>query len=171
MLIGDKVVLRAWEPDDLPALQALRNDFPLQRQLMAQPKGSSLEQVRAWLNARAQAADAVFFIIADKTSNQPLGYVQLLDINLLHGTGRLGICIGPQAQGRGCGGETLTLLADYVREVFGLRKILLEVLADNQGAIRLYLRHGYREVGRWQQHFHTGNGYADVVIMEKLLTA
>lgn len=171
MLIGNKVVLRAWAQEDLPALQVLRNDFPLQRQLMAQPKGNSLEQVRTWLNARTQAVDAVFFILADKTSHQALGYVQLLDINPLHGTSRLGICIGPQAQGRGCGSETLILLADYAREVFGLRKITLEVLADNDGAIRLYARLGYREVGRWLQHFHTGSGYADVVLMEKLLTA
>ena len=169
MLIGNKVLLRAWAAADLPALQALRNDVPLQRQLMAQPKGSSLEQVRAWLNTRSQTTDAVFFIIADRAGNQALGYVQLLDIDLFHGSGRLGICIGPQAQGQGCGGETLTLLADYVREVFGLRKILLEVLASNEGAIRLYRRHGYREVGRWLQHFRMGSGYADVVLMEKLL--
>jgi len=169
MLTGKHVVLRAWGPEDLPALQALRNDVPLQRQLMAQPKGSSLEQVRAWLTSRSQTADAVFFVIADRADNQALGYVQLLDMDLFHGSGRLGICIGPQAQGRGCGGETLELLADYVREVFGLRKIVLEVLASNEGAIRLYRRHGYREVGRWAQHFRTATGYADVVIMEKLL--
>lgn len=169
MLTGNKVVLRAWANEDLPALQALRNDVPLQRQLMAQPKGSSLDQVRAWLTARSQTADAVFFVIADRASNQALGYVQLLDMDLFHGSGRLGICIGPQAQGHGYGGETLALLADYVRETFGLRKIVLEVLASNEGAIRLYLRHGYREVGRWQQHFRIASGYADVVIMEKLL--
>ena len=137
---------------------------------MARPKGSSLEQVRAWLTARSQAADVVFFVIADQTSNHALGYVQLLDMDLSHGSGRLGICIGPQAQGRGCGSETLTLLANYVHEVFGLRKIVLEVLASNDGAIRLYQRHGYREVGKWQQHFRTLSDYADVVIMEKLLT-
>lgn len=171
MLTGKHVVLRAWASEDLPALQALRNDVPLQRQLMAQPKGSSLEQVRTWLTTRSQTADAVFFVIADRARNQALGYVQLLDMDLFHGTGRLGICVGPQAQGRGCGGETLNLLADYVHETFGLRKILLEVLASNEGAIRLYLRHGYREVGRWLQHFRTASGYADVVIMEKLLTA
>jgi diamine N-acetyltransferase len=169
MLTGNKVVLRAWANEDLPALQALRNDVPLQRQLMAQPKGSSLEQVRVWLTTRSQTADAVFLVIADRTSNQALGYLQLLDMDLFHGSGRLGICIGPQAQGRGCGGEALALLANYVGEVFGLRKIVLEVLASNEGAIRLYLRHGYREVGRWQQHFRTATGYVDVVIMEKLL--
>jgi RimJ/RimL family protein N-acetyltransferase len=169
MLSGKQVVLRAWIPADLPALQALRNDVPLQRQLMAQPKGSSLEQVRAWLTTRSQAADALFFVVAERASNQALGYVQLLDIDLFHGNGRLGICLAPQAQGRGCGGETLTLLASYVREVFALRKILLEVLANNDGAIRLYLRHNYREVGRWHRHFRQGDDYADVVIMESLL--
>jgi diamine N-acetyltransferase len=170
MLTGNKVVLRAWGAEDLPSLQALRNDVPLQRQIMARPKGSSLEQVRAWLTARSQAADTVFFVIADRASNHALGYVQLLDMDLFHGSGRLGICIGPQAQGRGCGSETLTLLANYVHEVFGLRKIVLEVLASNDGAIRLYRRHGYREVGQWLQHFRTVSDYADVVIMEKLLT-
>lgn len=171
MLSGIQVVLRAWIPEDLPALQALRNDVPLQRQLMAQPKGSSLEQVRAWLTSRSQTADSLFFVVAERPSNQTLGYVQLLDIDLFHGNGRLGICLAPQAQGRGYGGETLTLLEAYVREVFGLRKIVLEVLASNDGAIRLYLRHNYCEVGRWQRHFRQGDDYADVVIMEKLLVS
>jgi diamine N-acetyltransferase len=170
MLTGDKVVLRPWGAEDLPSLQALRNNVPLQRQLMARPKGSSLEQVRSWLAARSQAADVVFFVIADRHNNQALGYVQLRDMDLFHGSGRLGICIEPQAQGRGCGGETLKLLANYVHEVFGLRKIVLEVLASNDGAIRLYRSHGYREVGYWQKHFRTVSDYADVIIMEKLLT-
>ncbi len=169
MLTGNKVVLRAWRAEDLHSLQALRNDVPLQRQLMTRPKGSSLEQVRAWLTARSQATDAMFFVIASRASDQALGYVQLLDMDLFHGSGRLGICIDPQAQGRGCGGETLTLLASYVHEVFSLRKIVLEVLASNERAIRLYLHLGYREVGRWQQHFRTVNNYVDVIIMEKLL--
>ena len=69
------------------------------------------------------------------------------------------------------GQASLTLLEAYVREVFGLRKIVLEVLASNDGAIRLYLRHNYREVGRWQRHFRQGDDYADVVIMEKLLAS
>jgi diamine N-acetyltransferase len=171
MIAGMKVVLRAWAGDDLPVLQSLRNDVQLQLQLMARPRGSSLEQVRSWLATRSQAPDSVFFVIADKASNEALGYVQLRDIDVIDGIGWLGICIGAQAQRRGCGGEALALLTDYMREIFGLRKIMLQVLAANEGAIRLYRLHGYREVGCWKQHFRQGSDYADVVIMEKILSS
>jgi RimJ/RimL family protein N-acetyltransferase len=169
MVNGEKVVLRAWSPSDLPNLQLMRNDLRLQRQLMAQPRGNSLDQVKDWLHARTKLADGLFLIIACKSSDQVVGYVQVVGIDFLNGLGTLGICIAPASQGKGYGSEAITLLECYLRDVFRLRKLMLEVLAENDIAISLYVKHGYREVGRLQKHFYTGEEYGDVVIMEKLI--
>jgi RimJ/RimL family protein N-acetyltransferase len=131
--------------------------------------GSSLEQVQEWLTKRTTSADAVFFIIAEKAGNKPMGYVQLLGLEQQDGTGRLGICLDPKSQGKGYGGETLTLLADYAHDVLHLSKITLDVLADNHGAIRLYKRNGYHETDLRKAHFNNGTTFADVVVMETLL--
>lgn len=169
MLVGQKIELRPWSPDDLPALQSLRNNIALQRQLMSHVRGSSLEQVRDWLSAKSESADGVFFVVADKSSGHAAGYIQVIRMDLLNGTGRLGICIAPESQGKGMGGEAITLLADYLRNLFQLRKLLLEVLADNTAAIMLYTKLGFCETVRLHAHSHTGAGYSDVLVMEKLL--
>jgi RimJ/RimL family protein N-acetyltransferase len=169
MMVGEKVVLRTWQASDLPALQLMRNDLRLQRQLMAQPKGNSLDQVKDWLNARTKSTDGLFFIIACKSSDQVAGYVQIIGMDFLNGLGKLGICIAPGLQGKGYGGEAITLLEDYLSNVFRLRKLTLEVLAENNVAIGMYTKYGYREAGRLREHFYTGNRYGDVVIMEKLI--
>lgn len=169
MIVGEKVALRAWSAGDLPALQLMRNDLRLQRQLMTQPRSNSLDQVKDWLTARTKSADAVFFIIACKSSDQAAGFVQVVGMDLMNGVGKLGICIAPESQGKGYGGETVTLLESYLRDVFRLRKLTLEVLAENVVALGMYTKHGYREVGRLREHFFTGGSYDDVVIMEKMI--
>ncbi len=169
MLTSDKVMLRTWLYDDLPDLQLMRNDFKLQQQLMAQPKGNSLDQIRDWLTARTKSLDSVFFVIAAQSSNRPVGYIQVSGLDLFQGWGKLGICIAPHAQGKGYGNAAITLLETYLRDVFKCRKLMLEVLAENEAAIRLYTKRGYRKVGCFQQHFYANGGYGDVVIMEKLI--
>lgn len=169
MLASESVVLRTWLSSDLPDLQLMRNDFELQQQLMAHPKGNSLDQIKDWLNARTKSVDSVFFVIACKSSNQPVGYIQISGLDLLQGIGKLGICIAPHAQGRGYGRESMALLEIYLVNVYKCRKLVLEVLAENEGAIRLYTLQGYRKVGCLHQHFYVNGKYSEVVIMEKLI--
>lgn len=169
MVTGEKVVLRAWLASDLPALQRMRNDLRLQRQLMTQPKGNSPDQVKDWLTARTKSPDGLFLVIACKSSDEAAGYVQIVGMDFVNGLGKLGICIEPAFQGKGYGGEALSLLESYLRDVFHLRKLTLEVLAENDAAIRMYTKHEYREVGCLRAHFFTGGGYSDVIIMEKLI--
>ncbi|MDE8342812.1 MAG: GNAT family protein [Acidocella sp.] len=169
MLVGDKIVLRAWSASDLPALQSLRNNLLLQRQLMTQPRGNSLEQVREWLVSRSKNTDGLFFVVASKTSDHAVGYIQIAGLDILNGLGRLGMCVAPESQGMGYGREAITLLEVYLHDVFKLRKLTLEVLADNIAALRLYSKHCFSEVGRLKEHFYLNHKYEDVVIMEKML--
>ncbi len=169
MIADDRIVLRAWAQDDLDALGKLRNDLTLQEMLMSQPRPNSADRVRDWLTEKSGRDDGVFFVIAERDSNRVLGYVQVVKMNTLHGTGELGLCIGPDLQGNGYGSSAMALLEDYLQRVFGLRKLLLQVLADNEVAVNFYRKLGFDEVGRLQDHFLNNGEYRDVVIMEKFL--
>ena len=72
--------------------------------------------------------------------------------------------------GRGYASEAIGLLLGYAVRVLGLRKLLLEVLASNERAIRSYERAGFRTVGRLEAHFSSDGALHDVVIMERLLS-
>lgn len=171
MLIGTGTVLRPWECEDLQLLQQLRNNVTLQTQLMAKPKGSSLDQVRNWLSHKSNDPNTIFLVIADRETNNALGYIQVVDMSWVGGYCRLGICLAPTAQGRGYAYEAINLLEHYLITVFKMRKFLLEVLESNKRAVRLYLRCGFREVGKLLLHYPIGDIYENVIVMEKILVA
>lgn len=168
MLSGEHAVLREWRESDLDLLAAMRNDVALQRLLMTQARPNSIERVRQWLVDRGGQEDMVFFVIAD-CGDAAVGYLQVANIDRFHGRGELGICLSPQAHGRGIAADACQLLERYVRDTFALHKLCLQVLADNDRAIAFYRKHGYREVGLLRQHFREGDARHDVLLMERLL--
>ena len=168
MLQGQLVVLRAWQAADVSPLGVLRNDVALQQQLMSQPRPNTPERVQAWLKARSEQGDGVFFVIADRQTDQALGFIQLQHLDLFHGHADLGICLAPEAQGGGRGREAMQLLMDYARAVFNLRKVMLQVLTSNSRAIALYESMGFQRVGVLKAHFCAQGQHHDVLWMERL---
>jgi RimJ/RimL family protein N-acetyltransferase len=171
MLVGTAISLRAPAPADLAALTALRNDAELQWGLLGTPHPSTPDMVQAWMAKRLADPLSVFFVIAEQAGDRACGYVMIAEMNLLHGTGELGICLGRAHQGRGYGRESLALVERYVRDVFRLRKVVLRVLASNAPALALYEKTGYETVGTHRAHFYHGGSFHDVTVMEKLLEA
>ena len=108
-------------------------------------------------------------MIAESATDEAAGYVQLTAMDPWNGHAELGICLGPAHQGKGFGQAALALLEGYARRVFGLRKLVLRVRADNARAVAAYRARGFREVGVFQDHFRYDGGYHDVALMEKAL--
>lgn len=171
MLTHATTVLRAWTEADLPALGILRNDLALQSLLMTQPRPNAPARVREWLQARSTQEDGIFFVVADTNTDNAVGFIQVQNIKLLHGTGDFGICLAPTSQGAGHGKAALTLLETYLRNTFNLRKLVLHVLADNANALRFYDHAGFVVAGRLTRHFYLNGNYQDVVIMEKMFVS
>ena len=169
MLEGSLVVLRAPTDSDRTVLHALRNDLALQAQLMGLPRANSAERVQEWLGRMLGDPSVVFFVVASRADGRTLGYIQLARMDHVHGTADLGICLAEDARGGGRAGEALALLEGYARTVFGLRKILLQVLASNARAIQFYLKAGYDPAGTLARHHYHAGVHHDVRIFEKFL--
>jgi RimJ/RimL family protein N-acetyltransferase len=169
MLDGANIRLRPWRDDDLPVLTGLRNDVALQAQLLARAQGSRPEQVREWLQCRSGQADRLLFIIADRGDDQARGFIQVSDLDLLDGHANLGICLLGQVRGCGLGGQAISLLADYLRDQWRLRKLVLRVRADNAAALRCYEKAGFERCGLLRQHVFIEGCWQDVVLMELFL--
>ncbi len=169
MLTADSTTLRPPLDNDLDLLVALRNDTALQATLLALPRGSSPGDVRAWLSERAADRAALFFVIAEATTGRPLGFTQLVQMDFVHGHAELGVALSAGARGRGHGASAIRLLENHARDVFGIRKVVLRVLASNVDATRLYLRLGYERAGTLRSHFYHRGSHHDVLLMERLL--
>ena len=75
------------------------------------------------------------------------------------------LAVAPAAQGHGLGTRLLELIESEARRR-GAEDLLLEVRADNPGAQRLYLRHGFEQIHQ-RRHYYPDGGEA--LIMRKHL--
>ncbi len=72
------------------------------------------------------------------------------------------IAVAPSAQGRGLGAVLLDALLAVAQDG-GATSVMLEVRADNAGAINLYLRAGFEQVSVRRRYYQPGD--VDALIM------
>lgn len=171
MIARGKLLLREWRESDIPQLVPLRNDVPTQLQLMTRPRPNSAASVRDWLMGKSKQSEVVLLIIASQADDSVLGYLQLNHIDAVNRHASLGICLAASAQGQGHGRAACEAAFAYASETLCLRKITLEVLAENTRAIALYEKLDFRHVGTLNAHYLQDNRWHDVVLMERMLTS
>jgi RimJ/RimL family protein N-acetyltransferase len=169
MISGTNITLRAPLDEDLPTLMGMRNDLELQRNLLSVPRPNTMSRVKQWLERRLEDERGLFFIIAHSADNHAVGFIQIVGIDWVHQSGKLGLALIASARGKGWGTEAMTLCENYAAQRMGLRKIVLEVLASNTSAIKTYNKLGYRTIGEMKEHFFVDGVYHSVILMEKML--
>jgi RimJ/RimL family protein N-acetyltransferase len=171
MLANGLIQLRAWCNEDLSFLASLRNDLSAQGMLLARARGNSLDQVRDWVDKRSRQVDAVFLIISLNNDGRACGFIQATEIDLINSNAALGICLSSEIRGRGIGGLSINLLADYLRDQWRMRKLTVKVRSDNETAIRCYERAGFVRCGLLTEHAFIDARWRDIVLMECFLAA
>jgi RimJ/RimL family protein N-acetyltransferase len=76
-----------------------------------------------------------------------------------------GISLVPEARGRGIGTAAIVQLVEFGFVRRNLRRIHLQAIASNAGAIRAYEKAGFVVEGRQRQHAWVRGGYEDIVLM------
>jgi RimJ/RimL family protein N-acetyltransferase len=95
-----------------------------------------------------------------------IGNIYLRDIDFISGRGELHILIGePGERGKGYGSGAVRLLVDYAVKDLGLKRVWLNVLADNKPAIRLYEIIGFKIEGRLRNHVFKAGKFRDLLVM------
>ncbi|WP_041254348.1 GNAT family N-acetyltransferase [Frankia sp. EAN1pec] len=85
----------------------------------------------------------------------------------LHGDALFyGFGLRPDLTGRGLGEQFVLAGLEFARPLYGQRRVVLDVAAFNERAIRLYQRLGFVETGRHTDTFD-GYGAVEFVDMEK----
>jgi ribosomal protein S18 acetylase RimI-like enzyme len=91
--------------------------------------------------------------------DQPIGYVCYGPVPMTQGTFDLyWIVVDPRSQRQGVGSRLLRFLEDVVRERKG-RMILIDTssIPQYEKTQKFYFRHGFQEVARVPDYYHTGN--------------
>jgi len=171
MIRGETVCLRPPCDGDLDRLLEMRSDRQLQHLLMADAQDNGPDDVRNWLRRRNSETHSLFFIIGDAETDACAGFIQLIGIRPRHCDGALGIAVHSEFSGRGFASEAIALLENHAAVTRGLRKITLQVMQQNERAVQLYERLGFRRVGVLVQHYEYDGSYLDVLVMERMVPA
>ena len=161
------VVLRALVDSDLDVLFRLVADLATWEE---RGTASPAPLTRAAFDARIARAveqeetssDIRFVIDAD---GSPVGSVSLFALDELARHAEVGIALIPEVRGRGIGTAAIAQTVEFAFVRRNLRRIHLEAIASNTGAIRAYEKAGFVHEGRQREHAWVRGAYEDIVRM------
>jgi diamine N-acetyltransferase len=165
MLIGKNLQLRAIEYEDLPTLVAWRND-PDVYQYFFEHEPLSLVMQKAWFEKLLQRPDEKLWIAETIEDHKAIGTAGLTHLDWRSRKAELSrILISPECRKRGLGRELINLALHYVFNHLNLNRLYCQTFADNQAAVNLYERSGFKREGLFRQSVFKEGSYRDVVFM------
>jgi UDP-4-amino-4,6-dideoxy-N-acetyl-beta-L-altrosamine N-acetyltransferase len=160
ILKGELVSLRGLHRSDFDSFLKWHSDYSIRFNALMHPFPISEAMEESWFEKVQNDISnrkVVFTILNNKTSSA-IGYLSLVNIDYISKYAFLGIVIGDEScRGKGYGNETMRIALNYAFSELALLKVYLEVLQDNNGAIKLYRKVGFREEGLFSNmHFFNG---------------
>jgi diamine N-acetyltransferase len=81
-------------------------------------------------------------------NENPIGTLDLYDINFKHGYATIGIMVAEESERRkGFASESLRLISDYARDILDLTNLQCTIHGDNDRSITLFEQFGFSRVG------------------------
>jgi len=158
--------LRALERDDLRFVHHLTNNRRVMSYWFEEPYESFVELEDLYLKHIHDQSERRF--IAESTSGERIGLVELVEITYIHRRAEFQIIISPENQGKGYGPTVTRLAIDYAFRVLNINKLYLVVSTENEAAIAIYRACGFIEEGRLIDEFFVNGHYQDALRMYQL---
>lgn len=159
------VSLRARTDADLDVLFRIAADLETFEERNPWPPAPLTRQQFDARQARAaEAPDSNVSFVVD-VDGAAVGSASLFDSDTLAGHAEAGISLVPEARGRGVGTEAIKQLVQFGFVRRNLRRIHLQAIASNTGAIRAYEKAGFVVEGRLREHAWVRGNYEDIVLM------
>jgi RimJ/RimL family protein N-acetyltransferase len=167
-LIGAKVYLRPLGLDDAALLTSWLNDREVIRNLRAYRPLTRLAEEAFLRKLGESESDVVLGIVARET-DQLLGGTGLHQIDSRNRHAQFGIFLGEKTSwGKGYGTEATRLIVRYAFDTLNLNRVWLHVYEDNDRALRVYEKVGFRIEGRLRQDTFRDGRYWDTIVMAVL---
>lgn len=167
-LENEKVRLRAMEPEDLESLYVWEN----------QPEywdaGNTRQPYSRYaLKEYISQADRTIFetghmrlMIVDSQSKQPLGTVDLFDLDMFHSRIALGLFVSNEFQGQGYATAALRLVEEYVFDYLKINQLYCHISTGNEPSIKMFAKENYGKslLKHWVRE---GDGFQDVIVFQR----
>lgn len=169
-LKGNKIMLRQIDVEDMKKLSKLIscwvNDGIVTYYMFAGQTPHNSSQIFDDFKKLIESDHNVIFLVLDKTTEKPIGYAGLYEINSIARKAEYRILIGDRNfWGRGLGTEITELLTYYGFDYLNLHRIYLGFTADNIAAKRAYEKAGFKHEGILKDDIYRNSRYYDSVRM------
>ena len=125
------------------------------------------DERRSWLAAR----DARHPVVVVESDGVVIGWASLNVFNARDAyrhVADISVYVARASRGKGAGTVLLGRVVELGREI-GFHKLVLAGFPWNAASVALYLRFGFREVGRYREQGLLDGRWVDVLLMERLL--
>lgn len=170
-LIGDHIILRALEPEDVDYLYRTENDpdFAL---FGDQHPPYSRFLLRNYIEQAHQSiytAQQLRLVIHHKVADRAIGLIDLYDFDVRNMRVALGIVITePSFRGQGIGRDAVGLILKYTFDVLDCRQVYTLIAPDNQSSIALFSSSGFEQTSVLKSWWQSENGlFQDMLIFQK----
>lgn len=149
--------LRELDPSDAPLMLEWMHDPDVQKGFRRAMSSMTLDDARRFCElARLppggpRGGDDLHYAIAGG-GGEYLGTISLKHVDLENRSAEYAIVLRKKAQGRGVAREATRLLLEKAFGELRLHRVYLNVLSDNEKAIRLYERCGFAFEGEFREH-------------------
>lgn len=148
-LKGNKIYLRALEPEDLEFVHEIENteDFWV---VSATQSPYSKYMIKKYLeNAHRDIYEVKQLrLVICNYDHKPVGLIDLFDLEPKDKRAAIGILIAdPADRKKGYGAESISLISEYSFKHLALHQVYANVTTDNEASIRLFESQGFSLVG------------------------
>ena len=163
---GDRVRLRAIEPEDWKIFNEWDLDSDTARECYWVPFPKTQEAARKWaldLSQQAPKEDAFFFVI-ENLAGEIVGTINPHDCDARVGCFKYGLAIRREHQRHGYASEAIRLVLRYFFRELRYQKVTVDVYDFNEASIKLHEKLGFQHEGRVRRMVFTDGSYHDSLI-------
>lgn len=160
--------LRELWKEDIPKINKWRNESELINCLGAPFRYINLDVDYRWYENYMQNRNSIVrcSIVEGKDENIILGIVSLTNINFINQSAVFHIMIGhTDNRGKGIGYFATTEILNHAFNNMNLNRIELTVLENNEHALKLYKKVGFKQEGIKRQSVYKNGKFVDMIIM------
>lgn len=155
MLKAKNIFLRSVEPRDATKLLLWENN-PAHWKVTDTEVPFSMHGILQLIEQQQhiRSSGQMRLIICLNETEEPVGAIDLYDVDFRNGNAAVGIIIGDgRHKQKGYAKESLDLMVSYARDFLALHNLYCSIQADNPESIRLFESCGFEQVGLRKEWF------------------
>ncbi len=168
LLLGERIRLRALEPQDVATLYQWENDTAIWVASNTQVPFSKfvLEQYVAASHLDLHTNKQLRLMITTK-EGLDVGAIDLFDFDSQHQRAGIGILVAEKMdRGKGYATEALNLLIQYCFTQLHLHQLYCNITIDNEASIQLFKKHNFAITGIKKDWIRVGDSFVDELLLQ-----